>query len=82
MEQFSKQIKVGKETKLFEFTRIKNANGVKFFIKSTDSNQRPFAFSLKQSQHETDWKLVPGSLRWLYQIEKELSNAIMDSHLS
>ena len=82
MEQFSKQIKVGKETKLFEFTRIKNANGVKFFIKSTDSNQRPFAFSLKQSQHEADWKLVPGSLRWLYQIEKELSNAIMDSHLS
>ena len=81
MEQFSKQIKVGKETKLFEFAKLENVNGVKFFIKSTDSNQRPFAFSLRQNQYEADWKLVPGSLRWLYQIEKELSDAIMESHL-
>lgn len=82
MEQFSKQIRIGKETRLFEFTRIKNTNGVKFFIKSTDENQKPVAFSLRQRQYEADWKLVPGSQRWLYPIEKELSNAIVESNLS
>ena len=82
MEQFSKQIKIGKETKLFEFTRIKNANGVKFLITSTDSNQKPIAFSLRQSQHKPDWKLIPGSLRWLYEIEEQLSNAIMETCLT
>lgn len=82
MERFSKKIVVGKENKLFEFTRIKNTNGVKFFIKSTDTNQKPFACSLTQSQHGSNWKLVPGSQRWLYEIEDELSNAILETRLS
>lgn len=82
MERFSKKIFVEKESRLFEFTRIKNANGVKFFIKSTDANQKPVAFSLKKSLHGTDWKLIPGSLRWLYQIEEDLSNAILETQLS
>jgi hypothetical protein len=82
MERFSKKIAVGKETKLFEFTRMENVNGVKFFIKSTDADQKPFACSLKKSQHGTGWKLVPGSMRWLYDIEEELSNAIMETRLS
>jgi len=79
MERFSKKIIVGEENRLFEFTRIINANGVKFFIKSTDANQKPIAFSLKQNQHGTDWKLIPGSMRWLYEIEEDLSNAIIEA---
>ena len=55
---------------------MKNMSGVKFFITSTDEKQKPIAFSLK----ETDggkWKLLPGSLRWLYEIEGKLSDAIL-----
>jgi hypothetical protein len=81
MERFSKQIPVGEETRLFQFSRIRNANGVKFFVTSTDSNQKPFACSLKQNGHGTDWKLIPGSLRWLYEIEEDLSNAIEETRL-
>jgi hypothetical protein len=53
-------------------------SGVKFFITSTDSNQKPIAFSLKQTDRG-NWKLTPGSLRWLYDIETELSAAIIET---
>lgn len=80
MERFSKQISVGKEKRLFEFTRIDNFGGVKFFITSIDENQKPFSFSVKRKD-TNHWKLVPGSQRWLYEIEEELSNAIVETRL-
>lgn len=55
-------------------------NGEKFFITSKDSNQKPISFSLKPAG-EGKWKLMPGSLRWLYAIETELSNAIRDTRV-
>lgn len=79
MEQFSKIIPVGKENRLFRFEKIENTNGIKFFITSKDSNQKPIAFSLKQNEHGLNWKLLPGSLRWLYEIEEQLSDAILES---
>lgn len=80
MERFSKQITVGNEKRLFEFTRLENFGGVKFFITSVDENQKPFSFSVKRKDAHT-WKLVPGSLRWLYEIEDQLSNAIAETRL-
>ncbi len=79
MAQFSKTIAVGKENRLFLFKRMENTQGIKFFITSTDADQKPVAFSLRQNPHGTNWKLVPGSLRWLYQIEEELSDAIIET---
>lgn len=79
MEQFSKALVVGNENRLFLFRKIENTNGVKFFITSEDDNQKPIAFNLKQNPHGTNWKLVPGSLRWLYQIEEALSDAIEET---
>ncbi len=81
MERFKKEIMVNNEKRVFEFLRMKNMSGVKFFITSTDSNQKPIACSLKQTD-EGNWKLVPGSLRWLYEIESELSNAILDTSVA
>ena len=78
MERFTKEIKVGNEDRLFVFTRIKNTNGVKFFITSKDSNNKPVSFSLKEKE-SNNWKLIPGSLRWLYEIEEELSDAIVST---
>ena len=80
MERFSKQITVGEEQRLFEFTRLENFNGVKFFITSVDANKKPFSFSVKRKDGN-HWKLMPGSLRWLYDIEDELSNAITETRL-
>jgi hypothetical protein len=80
MQRFSKQIAVGNETRLFEFTRLQNFNGVKFFITSVDENKKPFSFSVKQKD-SNHWKLVPGSLRWLYEIEDQLSDAIAETRL-
>ena len=80
MERFKKEITVNNEKRLFEFNRMRNMSGEKFFITSKDSNQKPIAFSLKETD-EGKWKLVPGSLRWLYDIEVELSNAIRETHL-
>jgi len=80
MESFKKEITVNNETRLFQFIRMKNMNGVKFFITSKDSNQKPFAFSLNEIGKHS-WKLPPGSLRWLYEIENELSNAILDTRM-
>jgi hypothetical protein len=76
MEQFSKQIKVGKETRLFQFKRIENVNGVKFFVTSGHLAKDAFAFSMKQNKYDAAWKLVPGSHRWLYEIEETLAAAI------
>jgi hypothetical protein len=78
MERFKKEITVNNEAKVFEFSRLTSMNGVKFFITSTDSNKKPIAFSLKQTDRG-NWKLTPGSLRWLYDIETELSNAILET---
>jgi hypothetical protein len=80
MERFSKQITVGNEARLFEFTRLENFGGVKFFITSIDENKKPFSFSVKRKD-ANHWKLVPGSLRWLYEIEEEISNAITETRL-
>jgi len=80
MERFSKEITVNNETRVFDFTKMKNMNGSKFFITSKDSNQKPIAFSLKDAG-QGNWKLVPGSLRWLYAIEIELSNAIREKQM-
>jgi hypothetical protein len=82
MEQFSKSILVGKETRLFQFSRIKNTNGVKYFITSKGLDQKPFSCSLKQNVDGENWKLVPGSLRWLYEIEGQLSDAILETSIS
>lgn len=79
MEQFSKQIKVGKETRLFQFKKIEDANGVKFFITSGHLAKDAFACSMKQNKYDADWKLVPGSHRWLYEIEESLAHAIASS---
>ena len=76
MERFKKDISVNNEPRAFEFSKMKNMNGVKFFITSTDEKQKPIAFSLEQTD-EGKWKLFPGSLRWLYEIESELSDAIL-----
>lgn len=80
MERFAKQITVGNEKRLFEFTRLENFNGVKFFITSVDENKKPFSFSVKRKDGN-HWKLVPGSQRWLYEIEEDLSNAIVETRL-
>jgi hypothetical protein len=77
VERFSKPIAVGDNTLIFEFTRMKNANGVKFFITSRDANNKPFSFSLIPK--ETSWKLNPGSARWLYAIEGQLVDAVLNT---
>lgn len=81
MDRFTKEIIVGKEARVFEFTRMENVNGVKFFITSKDEKKKAISFSLVRAK-ENNWKLIPGSLRWLYAIESELSAAILDSRLN
>ena len=78
MDRFKKEITVNDEVRVFQFDRMTSMSGVKFFITSTDSNQKPIAFSLKQTDRG-NWKLTPGSLRWLYDIETELSDAIIET---
>jgi hypothetical protein len=78
MERFEKEITVNKEVRVFDFNRMTSMGGVKFFITSTDSNQKPIAFSRKQTDR-SNWKLTPGSLHWLYDIETELSDAIIEA---
>jgi hypothetical protein len=80
MNRFTKEIVVGKESRLFEFERLENVNGIKFFIISKDDKKKPIAFSLIRSK-ENNWKLTPGSLRWLYDIETQLSDAIIETRL-
>jgi hypothetical protein len=81
MDKFKKEIAVGKETKVFDFTRMENVNGVKFFVTSKDDNKKPISFSLRKGK-EGSWKLMPGSLRWLYEIEDQLADAIIDTRLN
>jgi hypothetical protein len=80
MERFRKEITVDNEKRVFEFSRMKNMNGVKFFITSKDAKEKPIAFSLVETD-KGNWKLLPGSLRWLYDIETELSKAIVDTQM-
>jgi hypothetical protein len=80
MERFNKEILVNNEKRVFEFSRMKNMSGVKFFITSKDANQKPISFSLTQSG-EGNWKLMRGSLRWLYDIESQLSDAILETRV-
>jgi len=49
MERFKKEITVDNESRVFEFMRMKNMSGVKFFITSKDSKEKPIAFSLKDA---------------------------------
>ncbi|HEV7331449.1 MAG TPA: hypothetical protein VGN63_10450 [Flavisolibacter sp.] len=81
MDRFTKEIIVGNETRLFEFTRMENVNGVKFFITSKDERKKAISFSLVRAK-DNHWKLLPGSLRWLYAIEAELADAIRDTQLN
>ena len=80
MERFTKEITINNEPRIFEFSKMKNMSGVKFFITSKDAKQKPIAFSLRETD-AGDWKLTPGSLRWLYEIEMELSNAILERQM-
>ncbi len=80
MDRFKKEIAVGENTMLFEFTHMSNVNGEKFFITGKDSADKPFSFSLRQKDHN-QWKLQPGASRWLYEIETDLSDAIVNSRL-
>ena len=78
MEKFNKEILVGAESKRFQFTRMENMEGVKFFITTVDEKQKPIAFSMKKNIHG-DWALTPGSLRWLYSIQTALADAIVQT---
>ena len=77
MERFNKSILIGEETRLFQFTRMQNMEGVKFFITSFDLKNKPISFSMKKNKLG-DWALTPGSLRWLYDITPELQSAILE----
>jgi hypothetical protein len=79
MKQFSKEIKVGEETRLFQFKRIADASGEKFFITSGYLTKDAFCCSMKQNAYTSDWKLIPGSRRWLYEIEESLSDSIIEN---
>jgi hypothetical protein len=77
MERFNKSILIGEESRLFQFTKMQNMEGVKFFITSFDLKNKPISFSMKKNKLG-DWALLPGSLPWLYQISSELQNAILE----
>jgi len=62
MERFKKDISVNNELRAFEFNKMKNMNGVKFFITSTDAKEKPTPLSLEEID-EDKWKLFPGALR-------------------
>lgn len=77
MDRFKKEIIINNEPRSFDFMLMKNMSGTKFFITSKDANKKPISFSLVQTENG-NWKLWPGSLRWLYEIEGELSDAILE----
>jgi len=80
MDQFSKEITVGNDKRLFHFNHMRNVNGVKFFVTSHDDASKAISFSLKEK--DGDWKLLPGAARWLYAIESDLADAIMDTRVN
>lgn len=65
------------KTRLFQFKKIEDTNGLKFFITSGHLAKDAFACSMKQNKYDAEWKLVPGSHRWLYEIEPILADAIV-----
>ncbi len=69
---------VGKEKRIFYFNQMQNMNGVKFFITSHDEAKKAISFSLKEND-QAAWKLYPGAARWLYAIEQQLSDAIVET---
>lgn len=79
MDQFNKTIRVGSDDRLFQFTKKRNFNGVKFFVTSKDGANKPVGFSL--TEKDKGWKLLPGSQRWLYEIEADLEDAILQTRL-
>jgi hypothetical protein len=81
MDRFVKEIIVGTEPRVFVFQRMENVNGVKFFITTEDEKKKPISFSLTRAK-EGNWMLNPGSLRWLYDIESQLADAIRDTRLN
>jgi hypothetical protein len=80
MDRFDKEILFGAENRKFQFERLRNMNGVKFFVTTVNEKGKPISFSMTQSR-EGNWKLFPGSLMWLYEIESQLSDAIVDTRL-
>lgn len=78
MEKFNKEIMVGAEARRFQFTRMQNMEGVKFFITTVDEKQKPISFSMKKNIYGA-WALTPGSLRWLYTIQTVLADAIVEA---
>jgi hypothetical protein len=78
MEQFQKEIMVGAAQRQFYFKKLTYVEGVKFFITSVDEKNRPISFSMKKNKHGL-WSLTPGSLRWLYDINGQLADAITES---
>ena len=77
MERFRKEFIVNNEPRTFEFNKLKNMSGTKFLLHQPMQIKSLLLFSLRETD-EGDWKLLPGSLRWLYEIENELSNAIRE----
>jgi uncharacterized cupin superfamily protein len=80
MERFSKEILVGADPKRFQFQKLTNVEGVKFFITTVDEKAKPISFSMKKNKDGV-WSLTPGSLRWLYGIQEELAAAILETRL-
>jgi hypothetical protein len=78
MEKFNKDILVGETPKTFQFTRMQNMVGVKFFVTTFDENNKPISFSLREDKYGK-WALTPGSLPWLYEITAELNEAIEET---
>jgi hypothetical protein len=77
MEKFNKEILVGEDNKVFQFTRMQNMIGVKFFITTFDQTNKPISFSMRQDKFGK-WALTPGSLPWLYPLTGELADAILE----
>jgi ATP-dependent RNA circularization protein (DNA/RNA ligase family) len=78
MEQFNKVIMVGTESKWFQFKKMKNTEGIKFFITTVDEKQKPLSFSMKKNI-KGEWALTSGFLRWLYDIQTAPTDAIMET---
>ncbi len=81
MDQFNKDIMMGAENKQFHFKKLTNVEGEKFFITTIDEKKKPISFSMKIDKHG-DWNLTPGSLRWLYDIRKDLAAAILETRIN
>ena len=72
---------VGAATRRFYFKQMTNTEGVKFFITSIDEKNKPISFSMKKNK-DRQWSIQPGALRWLYDINRDLADAITEGQLS